>query len=184
MSPHLTAMLVGGGQLLEPGSSTGDTGFSYTQDSGMYVQHTGTAHACNFHTDYSQTNLSPEHDQTFCKIQKGYDYWRFMCFSFLTLNVVYDLLSDPFFFFQLQTSCCWIATHLIPPISHTTMVLKEEAPSHLRIKWNNPVKVFEPFLLLQASHINSLIIAFKYVNVLCMNLHCYHVYLFQAMSNP
>ncbi|XP_028969267.1 G-protein coupled receptor 161 [Esox lucius] len=33
MSPHLTAMLVGGGQLLAPGSSTGDTGFSFTQDS-------------------------------------------------------------------------------------------------------------------------------------------------------
>ncbi|XP_066542429.1 G-protein coupled receptor 161 [Hoplias malabaricus] len=33
MSPHLTAMLVGGGQLLGPSSSTGDTGFSYTQDS-------------------------------------------------------------------------------------------------------------------------------------------------------
>ncbi|XP_058247490.1 G-protein coupled receptor 161 [Hemibagrus wyckioides] len=33
MSPHLTAMLVGGGQLVGPGSSTGDTGFSYTQDS-------------------------------------------------------------------------------------------------------------------------------------------------------
>lgn len=34
MSPHLTAMLVGGGQILGRGSSTGDTGFSYTQDSG------------------------------------------------------------------------------------------------------------------------------------------------------
>nr|XP_024657285.1 G-protein coupled receptor 161 [Maylandia zebra] len=33
MSPHLTAMLAGGGQLLAPGSSTGDTGFSFTQDS-------------------------------------------------------------------------------------------------------------------------------------------------------
>ena len=33
MSPHLTAMLVGGGQLVAPGSSTGDTGFSFTQDS-------------------------------------------------------------------------------------------------------------------------------------------------------
>ncbi|KAI4805402.1 hypothetical protein KUCAC02_010019 [Chaenocephalus aceratus] len=33
MSPHLTAMLAGGGHLLAPGSSTGDTGFSYTQDS-------------------------------------------------------------------------------------------------------------------------------------------------------
>ncbi|XP_030200068.1 G-protein coupled receptor 161 isoform X2 [Gadus morhua] len=32
MSPHLTAMLAGG-QLLAPGSSTGDTGFSFTQDS-------------------------------------------------------------------------------------------------------------------------------------------------------
>ena len=33
MSPHLTAMLVGGAQLVAPGSSTGDTGFSFTQDS-------------------------------------------------------------------------------------------------------------------------------------------------------
>ncbi|KAJ3592004.1 hypothetical protein NHX12_007134 [Muraenolepis orangiensis] len=32
MSPHLTAMLAGG-QLAAPGSSTGDTGFSFTQDS-------------------------------------------------------------------------------------------------------------------------------------------------------
>uniref|UniRef100_W5K4G5 G protein-coupled receptor 161b n=1 Tax=Astyanax mexicanus TaxID=7994 RepID=W5K4G5_ASTMX len=37
MSPHLTAMLVGGGQLLGPSSSTGDTGFSYTQDSATDV---------------------------------------------------------------------------------------------------------------------------------------------------
>lgn len=62
MSPHLTAMLVGGGQLLGPGSSTGDTGFSYTQDSGMYVQHTETAFAHNPHTDNSQRNLTPEHN--------------------------------------------------------------------------------------------------------------------------
>ncbi|XP_026870495.2 G-protein coupled receptor 161 isoform X2 [Electrophorus electricus] len=34
MSPHLTAMLVGGDQMLGPGSSTGDTGFSFSQDSG------------------------------------------------------------------------------------------------------------------------------------------------------
>uniref|UniRef100_A0A096LWZ0 G protein-coupled receptor 161b n=1 Tax=Poecilia formosa TaxID=48698 RepID=A0A096LWZ0_POEFO len=34
MSPHLTAMLAGGGHLLAQGSSTGDTGFSFTQDSG------------------------------------------------------------------------------------------------------------------------------------------------------
>lgn len=42
MSPHLTAMLVGGGQLVGRGSSTGDTGFSYTQDSGRpsTVDHT------------------------------------------------------------------------------------------------------------------------------------------------
>ncbi|XP_028292087.1 G-protein coupled receptor 161 [Gouania willdenowi] len=33
MSPHLTAMLAGGEHLLAPGSSTGDTGFSFTQDS-------------------------------------------------------------------------------------------------------------------------------------------------------
>ncbi|KAM8858085.1 G-protein coupled receptor 161 [Synchiropus picturatus] len=33
MSPHLTAMLVGGGHVLVPESSTGDTGFSFTQDS-------------------------------------------------------------------------------------------------------------------------------------------------------
>uniref|UniRef100_A0A8C1X229 G protein-coupled receptor 161 n=1 Tax=Cyprinus carpio TaxID=7962 RepID=A0A8C1X229_CYPCA len=37
MSPHLTAMFVGGGQLLGRGSSTGDTGFSYTQDSATDV---------------------------------------------------------------------------------------------------------------------------------------------------
>lgn len=35
MSPHLTAMLAGGGQLLGAGSSTGDTGFSFSQDSGV-----------------------------------------------------------------------------------------------------------------------------------------------------
>lgn len=35
MSPHLTAILAGGGHLLAPGSSTGDTGFSFTQDSGQ-----------------------------------------------------------------------------------------------------------------------------------------------------
>ncbi|CAL9690071.1 unnamed protein product [Knipowitschia caucasica] len=33
MSPHLTALLAGGGHLVAPGSSTGDTGFSFTQDS-------------------------------------------------------------------------------------------------------------------------------------------------------
>lgn len=82
MSPHLTAMLVGGGQLIEPASSTGDTGFSYTQDSGMYVQHTQTALAHNSHTDYSQRKLSPEHNQTFLKIPKGYDYWYFYLFIF------------------------------------------------------------------------------------------------------
>lgn len=37
MSPHLTAMLVGGGQQLDRSSSTGDTGFSYTRDSGMFA---------------------------------------------------------------------------------------------------------------------------------------------------
>ncbi|XP_054887599.1 G-protein coupled receptor 161 isoform X1 [Poeciliopsis prolifica] len=37
MSPHLTAMLAGGGHLLVQGSSTGDTGFSFTQDSGTDV---------------------------------------------------------------------------------------------------------------------------------------------------
>uniref|UniRef100_A0A4W4EEV1 G-protein coupled receptors family 1 profile domain-containing protein n=1 Tax=Electrophorus electricus TaxID=8005 RepID=A0A4W4EEV1_ELEEL len=37
MSPHLTAMLVGGAQLLGPSSSTCDTGFSYTQDSATDV---------------------------------------------------------------------------------------------------------------------------------------------------
>ncbi|KAL7891067.1 hypothetical protein AOLI_G00005430 [Acnodon oligacanthus] len=37
MSPHLTAMLVGGGQLLGAGSSTGDTGFSFSQDSGIFL---------------------------------------------------------------------------------------------------------------------------------------------------
>ncbi|KAI1885087.1 hypothetical protein AGOR_G00216580 [Albula goreensis] len=37
MSPHLTAMLAGGGQLLGHSSSTGDTGFSFSQDSGTDV---------------------------------------------------------------------------------------------------------------------------------------------------
>ena len=37
MSPHLTAMLAGGGHQLAPGSSTGDTGFSFTQDSGKCI---------------------------------------------------------------------------------------------------------------------------------------------------
>ncbi|XP_051567620.1 G-protein coupled receptor 161 isoform X2 [Myxocyprinus asiaticus] len=37
MSPHLTAMLAGGGQLLGAGSSTGDTGFSFSQDSGTDI---------------------------------------------------------------------------------------------------------------------------------------------------
>lgn len=37
MSPHLTAMLAGGGQLLGAGSSTGDTGFSFSQDSGVFL---------------------------------------------------------------------------------------------------------------------------------------------------
>lgn len=53
MSPHLTAMLVGGGQLLGPGSSTGDTGFSYTQDSGMYVQLPENALTHNSHTNFN-----------------------------------------------------------------------------------------------------------------------------------
>ncbi|TRY59325.1 hypothetical protein DNTS_033554, partial [Danionella cerebrum] len=46
MSPHLTAMLVGGGQVLGRGSSTGDTGFSYTQESGdpSVVQVTADIH--------------------------------------------------------------------------------------------------------------------------------------------
>ncbi|KAJ8282516.1 hypothetical protein COCON_G00050350 [Conger conger] len=37
MSPHLTAILAGGGQLLGHSSSTGDTGFSFSQDSGTDV---------------------------------------------------------------------------------------------------------------------------------------------------
>ncbi|KPP64864.1 G-protein coupled receptor 161-like [Scleropages formosus] len=37
MSPHLTAMLAGGGHLLGRGSSTGDTGFSFSQDSGTDI---------------------------------------------------------------------------------------------------------------------------------------------------
>lgn len=37
MSPHLTAMLAGGGQLLGACSSTGDTGFSFSQDSGTDI---------------------------------------------------------------------------------------------------------------------------------------------------
>ncbi|XP_028655572.1 G-protein coupled receptor 161 [Erpetoichthys calabaricus] len=37
LSPHLTAMIAGGGQLLGNGSSTGDTGVSFSQDSGTDV---------------------------------------------------------------------------------------------------------------------------------------------------
>lgn len=101
MSPHLTAMLVGGGQLLGPGSSTGDTGFSYTQDSGMYVQHTGTAHACKSHTGYNQMNLSPQHNHTVLKSRKVIITGD-LCF--FTLSVVYGHLSDPhcFVFFSYR----------------------------------------------------------------------------------
>lgn len=95
MSPHLTAMLVGGGQLLGPGSSTGDTGFSYT---GMYVQHTGTAHACNSHTGYSQMNLSPQHNHTILKSRKVIITGD-LCFL---LCVVYGHLSDPHCFFSFS----------------------------------------------------------------------------------
>ncbi|XP_057707827.1 G-protein coupled receptor 161 [Corythoichthys intestinalis] len=48
MSPHLTAMLAGGGRPPGPGSSTGDTGFSFTQDSC-----TDTMLLDNFSSDYS-----------------------------------------------------------------------------------------------------------------------------------
>ncbi|KAG5283137.1 hypothetical protein AALO_G00038740 [Alosa alosa] len=51
MSPHLTAMLVGGAHPLGPGSSTGDTGFSFTQDSGTDVMLLD-----NFSTDGSFSN--------------------------------------------------------------------------------------------------------------------------------
>lgn len=56
MSPHLTAMLAGGGHLLAPGSSTGDTGFSFTQDSGM----------CQFHPrhQWSLTILTKQNKKT------------------------------------------------------------------------------------------------------------------------
>ncbi|XP_015219768.1 G-protein coupled receptor 161 isoform X2 [Lepisosteus oculatus] len=37
MSPHLTAMLVGGGHVLGQSSSTGDTGFSFSQDSDVML---------------------------------------------------------------------------------------------------------------------------------------------------
>ncbi|KAJ8247021.1 hypothetical protein GJAV_G00257870 [Gymnothorax javanicus] len=37
MSPHLTAILAGGGQLLGHSSSTGDTGFSFSQESGTDI---------------------------------------------------------------------------------------------------------------------------------------------------
>ncbi|KAL4656842.1 G-protein coupled receptor 161-like [Arapaima gigas] len=50
MSPHLTAILAGGGQLLAHGSSTGDTGFSFSQDSG-----TDVLLLENFSTDSSST---------------------------------------------------------------------------------------------------------------------------------
>uniref|UniRef100_A0A3P8UWL1 G protein-coupled receptor 161b n=1 Tax=Cynoglossus semilaevis TaxID=244447 RepID=A0A3P8UWL1_CYNSE len=53
MSPHLTAILAGGGHLLAPGSSTGDTGFSFTQDSGTDVMLLD-----NFSTDSSS---HPQH---------------------------------------------------------------------------------------------------------------------------
>ncbi|XP_066520940.1 G-protein coupled receptor 161 [Hoplias malabaricus] len=51
MSPHLTAILVGGNQLLGAGSSTGDTGFSFSQDSGtdiMLLENTETSNTKHY----------------------------------------------------------------------------------------------------------------------------------------
>ena len=61
MAPNLTAMLVGGGQLLGPSSSTGDTGFSYTQDSGMSATQEAQSamHVTTPNTDYSQKSFYP-----------------------------------------------------------------------------------------------------------------------------
>ncbi|KAG7463504.1 hypothetical protein MATL_G00177270 [Megalops atlanticus] len=50
MSPHLTAMLAGGGALMGPSSSTGDTGFSFSQDSGTDIMLLD-----NFSSDSCQT---------------------------------------------------------------------------------------------------------------------------------
>ncbi|XP_030642467.1 G-protein coupled receptor 161 [Chanos chanos] len=50
MSPHLTALLVGGGQLLGLGSSTGDTGFSFTQDSATDIMMLESHSSDNTHT--------------------------------------------------------------------------------------------------------------------------------------
>ncbi|KAI4886637.1 hypothetical protein NFI96_012763 [Prochilodus magdalenae] len=57
MSPHLTAMLVGGGQLLGAGSSTGDTGFSFSQDSGTDVML----------LENTETSDMPHYSALFCK---------------------------------------------------------------------------------------------------------------------
>uniref|UniRef100_A0A3Q2XFE0 G protein-coupled receptor 161b n=1 Tax=Hippocampus comes TaxID=109280 RepID=A0A3Q2XFE0_HIPCM len=56
LSPHLTAMLAGGGQLLTPGSSTGDTGFSFTQDSCtdvMLLDNFSTDGSCHPHYSFN-----------------------------------------------------------------------------------------------------------------------------------
>ncbi|XP_035266037.1 G-protein coupled receptor 161 [Anguilla anguilla] len=52
MSPHLTAMLAGGGQLLGHSSSTGDTGFSFSQDSGTDVMLLENFSSDNSHTPH------------------------------------------------------------------------------------------------------------------------------------
>ncbi|KAJ8407285.1 hypothetical protein AAFF_G00278590 [Aldrovandia affinis] len=52
MSPHLTAMLAGGGHLLGHSSSTGDTGFSFSQDSGTDVMLLDNFSSDSSHTPY------------------------------------------------------------------------------------------------------------------------------------
>ncbi|XP_028811293.1 G-protein coupled receptor 161 [Denticeps clupeoides] len=58
MSPHLTAMLAGGGQLLGVGSSTGDTGFSFSQGSGTDVM---------LLDSFSENSHTPHHGTLFNK---------------------------------------------------------------------------------------------------------------------
>ncbi|XP_048855164.1 G-protein coupled receptor 161 [Brienomyrus brachyistius] len=91
MSPHLTAILAGGGQLLGHGSSTGDTGFSFSQDSGTDVllldnfssdshppHHTGSSSAkrrssVTFEDQQSRANVGSPPVQVKAEIHKSLD---------------------------------------------------------------------------------------------------------------
>ncbi|XP_076871384.1 G-protein coupled receptor 161 [Brachyhypopomus gauderio] len=61
MSPHLTAMLVGGDQMLGPGSSTEDTGFSFSQESGtdiMLLDNSETSNTSHYSGLFSKRRSS------------------------------------------------------------------------------------------------------------------------------